>query len=348
MRSCLSGILTLGGISIGVGAAVLALRRQRAPSLRGKAILITGGSRGLGLALARELGRIGCRVAICARSEQELEAAAHSIAMDGTEVLTAVCDVCDPSSVHKCVQTVRSRFGKIDVLINNAGIISVAPLENTTVADFERAMAVMFWGVLYPTLAVLPEMKARGAGSIATIASIGGKVSVPHLLPYSCAKFAAVAFSEGLRAEVARYGIQVSTIAPGLMRTGSHLKAEFKGQHDNEATWFTLCATSPLISMGASRCARQIIAAVRRGKSEKILSTQANMIARMNGLFPGLAPNVLAVVNRLLPFSTNDPESMVTGKDAVKRGNYLLKVAAGLGQRAAKQFNQVEPNQPSG
>jgi short-subunit dehydrogenase len=238
----------------------------------------------------------------------------------------------------KNVKTVRCRFGTIDVLVNNAGIISVAPLENITVVDFERAMAAMFWGVLYPTLAVLPEMKARGDGSIATITSLGGKISVPHLLPYSCAKFAAVAFSEGLRAEVARHGIRVTTIAPGLMRTGSHLKAEFKGQHDKEATWFTLSATSLLTSMRASLCARQIIAAIRQGKSEKILSTQANVIARLNGLFPGLAPDLFRVVNRLLPFPINDPESMVTGKDAAKRANYSLKAAV---------FNQLEPNEPS-
>lgn len=330
-----------GGVCLGISAAALTLRRKRSDSLAGKTVLITGGSRGLGLALAREFGHLRCRVAICARNEQELEAAKASIANEGADVLTVVCDVSDPSSVQRLVDTVRSQFGQIDILVNNAGIISVAPIENTTITDFERAMAVMFWGVLYPTLAVIPEMKARGEGRIATITSIGGKVSVPHLVPYSCAKFAAVALSEGLRAEMAQYGIQVTTIAPGLMRTGSHLKAEFKGQHESEAAWFSLSATAPLISMKATRCARQIVAAIRRGKSEKILSTQASIMARLNGIFPGLLPDLLGVVNRLLPSPTDDRESMLTGEDVTSTGSPWMQIAAAFGSEAAKQFNQV-------
>lgn len=329
----------LGGVGLGLGIASVLLR-GRTYSLRGKTVLITGGSRGLGLALAREFARAHCRIAICARSEEELENASRSMATDGTEVLTVVCDVTDPSSVQRLIEMVRSRFGQIDILVNNAGIISVAPVENTTVTDFERAMAVMFWGVLYTTFAVLPEMKARGEGRIATITSIGGKISVPHLLPYSCAKFAAVAFSEGLRAEMARYGVKVTTIAPGLMRTGSHLKAEFKGRQVEEATWFGLSATTPLVAMNATRAARQIVAAIQRGKSEKILSTQASMMARLNAACPGLMPNLLGIVNRLLPLPTNDQESMSTGEQAIRAGNHWLQTAAALGHRSAKQFNQ--------
>ena len=336
----LKASLALGGIGIGVAAASVLFRRNPY-SFIGKTVLITGGSRGLGLALAREFGRLGCRVAICARDEQELEEASRSIATEETEVLTVVCDVTDPASVHRLVDTVRSGFGQIDILVNNAGIISVAPVENTTVTDFERAMAVMFWGVLYPTFAVLPEMKARGEGRIATITSIGGKISVPHLLPYSCAKFAAVAFSEGLRAEMAKYGVKVTTIAPGLMRTGSHLKAEFKGRHEDEATWFSLSATSPLVAMNARRAARQIVTAIQRGKSEKILSTQASMMARLNAACPGLVSNLLGIVNRILPSPTDDRESMITGEEAIGTGNRWLQTAATLGHGAAKQFNQL-------
>ena len=122
----------------------------------------------------------------------------------------------------------------------------VSPFENLEVADFERAMAVMFWGTLYTTLAVLPSMKARGQGRIVNVTSIGGKVSVPHLLSYSCAKAAAVAFSNGLRNEVRQFGIEVTTIIPGLMRTGSHVNASFKGNHVAEASWFGTAASSAL------------------------------------------------------------------------------------------------------
>lgn len=100
-------------------------------------------------------------------------------------------------------------------------------------------------------------MRARRRGRIVNITSIGGKVGMPHLLPYTCAKFATVGLSEGLRAELGREGIRVTTIVPGLMRTGSHLKAMFRGQHEQEFTWFSLGASLPLVSMGAERAARQ-------------------------------------------------------------------------------------------
>ena len=197
------------GLAAGVGlilagrSAYKHLRNWRAQELYGQTVLITGGSRGLGLALAEEFARQGCNIVICAREEDELVRA-------------------------------RQHFGRIDVLVNNAGIISVGPLLSQKLEDFQEAMDVMFWGIVHPTLAVLPQMLQDGHGRIVNITSIGGKVSVPHLIPYGCAKFAAVGFSEGLHAEVKRFGVNVTTVVPGLMRTGSHLNAFFKGKHESE------------------------------------------------------------------------------------------------------------------
>jgi short-subunit dehydrogenase len=162
-------------------------------------------------------------------------------------------------------------------------------------------MRVMFWGVVYPTLAVLPRMLERRGGRIVNITSIGGKVAVPHLLPYTCAKFAAVGFSEGLRAELARDGIAVTTIAPGLMRTGSALNAYFKGRAEREYQLFSVVGSLPFISMDAERAARQIVQATKRGEAERILSIPAVLLARFHGLFPGLLANLLGLANRLLP-----------------------------------------------
>src|SRR5205807_4694011 len=142
-----------------------------------------------------------------------------------------------------------------------AGTISVGPIQTMTVEDFRDAMDVMFWGMVYTTLEALPHFQRNQHGRIVNITSIGGKISVPHLLPYSCAKFAAVAFSEGLRAELHGTGVQAITIAPGLMRTGSFLNAEFKGDDEREAAWFSLSASLPGPSMSATRAARQIISA---------------------------------------------------------------------------------------
>jgi NAD(P)-dependent dehydrogenase (short-subunit alcohol dehydrogenase family) len=342
MRKYLKSPLTLGMFGAAIGLAAWAVRRTGTNSLRGKTVLITGGSRGLGFALAQEFGRLGCNIAICARDARELEPARLSLATKGIEVFAAPCDVSDRASVQELVESVQSRFGRIDVLVNNAGVISVAPIENATIADFEKALAVMFWGVLHATFAVLPEMKNRGEGCIATITSIGGRVSVPHMVPYSCAKFAAVAFSEGLRAEVAHYGIRVVTIAPGLMRTGSHLKAQFKGQHEKEAAWFSIGATAPFVSMNARRAARQIVSAIERGDADKTLSAQANMLARINGMFPGLVPNVLAIVNRFLPASTGDAETTLSGAEVMQgASNFGLRIAGVMGHHATREFNQL-------
>ena len=178
--------------------------------------LVTGGSRGLGLLIARELATEGCRVAICARDAEELRRAEEDLRAHGAAgPLVLVCDVTDQAQVERLVAEVQARLGPIDVLVNDAGIISVGPAETMHVQDYADAMAVMYWGVVYPTLAVLPRMLARRRGRIVNITSIGGKVAVPHLLPYCTANFSAVGFSEGLRAELRGKGVTVTTIAPG-------------------------------------------------------------------------------------------------------------------------------------
>src|SRR3954464_5237892 len=245
-----------GSAVLGVAAAAVAaanlIQRRRSFSLQGRTVFITGGSRGLGLAMAEEFARRGAQIAICARDAEELERARQQIEREaGGTVLTVVCDVSDREQMENTVLKVQNHFGAIDVLVNNAGIIAVGPVENQNVADFEEAMKINFWSQVYATLAALPEMRRRGEGRVVNITSIGGKVSVPHLLPYSCSKFAAVAFSEGLRAELSNTGVKTITIAPGLMRTGSFLNSQFKGDDDREATWFSLSASVPGVSMSA-------------------------------------------------------------------------------------------------
>src|ERR1700755_1572291 len=174
-------------------SAYLAWRQKnRRYELKDKVVLITGGSRGLGLVLAREFGDQGAKIAICARDLAELHRARIELESHGIEVFDAVCDVTKETDVERLVQDVHTRYGRIDVLVNNAGVIQVGPLGAQTRNDFEEAMAVHFWGPYYTTQAVLPEMKKRGEGRIVNIASIGGKVAVPHLAPYCASKFAMV------------------------------------------------------------------------------------------------------------------------------------------------------------
>jgi NAD(P)-dependent dehydrogenase (short-subunit alcohol dehydrogenase family) len=278
------------------------VRRWRALDLEHKVVAITGGSRGLGLILARQLMDRGAKVAICARDPLEIARAREDLGGEANKRLLAItCDITDRLQVDRFVAEVRAALGPVDVVINNAGVIEVGPMEHMTPEDYERAMATHFWGPLYLTLAVLPEMRARHKGRIVNITSIGGKIAVPHLLPYTASKFALVGLSEGMRAELASEGIAITTVVPGLMRTGSAINAEFKGQHRAEYAWFAVGASLPVTSMRAERAARRIIEAMRRGEPEVVLSIQAKLAVKLYALAPGFAQRVTALVARLLP-----------------------------------------------
>ena len=336
--------------SIGIAGAALGglltwnlSRRRPRFNPRGKVVLITGGSRGLGLQLAREFGSHGAKIAICARNPAELLRAREDLIGRGIDTVATVCDVSNQREVEQFVEEALRRLASIDVLVNNAGVIRVAPIAQQTVADFEHAMNTMFWGTLHTTLAVLPHMRAKRQGRIVNITSIGGKVSLPHLVPYSCAKFATVALSEGLRVELASSGIRVVTIVPGLMRTGSHLRAEFKGDYKREYRWFAASAATPIVSIGVERAARAIVRACSRGDVERILSVPAAVLARIHGLFPELTIGALGLVNRfLLPQSPDLITPSQTGshiRDDID--SRLLDILTLPGQHAAEALNEL-------
>jgi NAD(P)-dependent dehydrogenase (short-subunit alcohol dehydrogenase family) len=293
---------TIAVLAAGAWLAYRALRRTRRLDLQDKVALVSGGSRGLGLVIGRELIRQGARVAICARDAEELERARLSFAAEERErLLTRVCDVGDRDQVQAFVGAVREHWGPIDVLINNAGVISVGPIEVMDRDDYEESLKVHLWAALNTIEAVLPDMRERREGRIVNIASIGGKISVPHLVPYCTGKFALVGLSEGLRAELAKDGICVTTVCPGLMRTGSPRNAMFKGKHRLEYTWFMLSDSLPPFAMSAERAARKIIRALRNGDGEIVLSLPAKAAVLCHGMFPGLSADLLGFVNRLLP-----------------------------------------------
>jgi len=321
------------------------LQKCRRADLTDQVVLITGGSRGLGLALAAEFAKQGARLALCARDPQELARARETLAGQGADAFTVVCDLTDPVQVARLIADVTAHYGRIDILVNNAGIIEVGPVQNMARADFEDALAVDFWGVLDPILAVLPQMRARKRGRIVNVTSIGGKVAFPHLLPYVAAKFAATGLSEGLRAELARDGVVVTTIVPGLMRTGSYGNALFKGHKPGEYAWFSLGDNLPGGSISAERAAREIVTATRRGEAERILSLPANLLARAHGLAPSATSSLLTLINNfLLPTPSDQPGGYVAsqGKDVAPDvpGRPLFEAATGLGRAAAERLNQ--------
>src|SRR5213078_4831525 len=293
-------VLSVGALLLCAWIITRLIRTVRYP-LREKVVLITGGSRGLGLVLARHICAHGGNVALIARDHEELARAKADLSPRGGEVLTIECDLLDTGQIQAAVRRVIDRFSKIDILINNAGIIEVGPLEHLTPEDFERAMRLHFWAPLELISQILPEMRIWGGGRIVNISSIGGKIAVPHMASYSASKFALTGLSDALRAELARDNIHVTTVAPGMMRTGSHVNAKFKGKHDIEFAWFSASAGAPLISMNADRAARKILAACRRGQPSLTLTLVARAAILGNALFPNLTGYAMKLVNRLLP-----------------------------------------------
>ena len=290
-------------LSVGAAAGFLLSRIPTHTYLRaGQVAIITGGSRGLGLALAHRFGKAGLRLVLVARSEEELKDALTDLISAGSvtgpeDVLLYSCDLRDPVNATSLVAATLRRFGRLDVLINNAGIIVVGPAENQTIEDYKSAMEVDFYAALHCTYAALPEMLRQSSGAVVNIASIGGKFAVPHLLPYVAAKFALTGFSEGLHSELRSKGIRVTTVCPGLMRTGGEVHAKFRGQVEKEKAWFQLSARTPLLAASAAHAAERILSAVDAGRAEITITPQAWLAARIAGLAPESTQLVSALVH---------------------------------------------------
>lgn len=276
-------------------------RKMTAYDFKNRSVVIAGGSRGLALVLARQFAAEGARIALLARDQAELESAEAELKETGAEVMVWPCDIRDQKQVEEALGRVVRNFGRIDVLINNAGIIQVGPVEQMSVQDFRDAMEVHFWGPLYTIQTSRHYMRQQGGGRIANITSIGGKVSVPHLGPYTASKFALVGLSDGMRAELAKDNIMITTIVPGLMRTGSHVNARFKGRHKNEYAWFSSFDANPLASTSAESAARQILDAIRHGDPQLTITPQARILELANTVAPGLVARAMKLMNRFLP-----------------------------------------------
>ena len=293
--------IAAGGLLMGAALAAEARRARRAIELEGMAALVTGGSRGLGLLIARELGQHGARVVLMARNQSELDRAERKLRAEGLEVSTFAGDVSQPGDARRGVETVVDRYGAIDVLVNNAGVITVGPLEHATLADFEEAMAVHFWGPLHTMQAAIPHMRRQGGGRIANISSIGGKLGIPHMAPYCASKFALAGLSSAMTPELASDNIAVTTVCPGLMRTGSPFNASFKGQHRAEFAWFAIADSLPLLSTSGRRAAVQIVDALRHGDAERVITWAAKLGAVAAALMPNNVALALQAASLLMP-----------------------------------------------
>lgn len=286
--------------------------------------------------MARQLLERGARVAVCGRDSSALTAVKAELAHHGERFEALGCDVADEGAIRDAATHVAASMGPIDCLIANAGVISVGAAADQTLDDYHVAMDIMYWGVVHAVNAVLPEMRRRHRGAIAVISSIGGSVAVPHLLPYSGAKFAVTGFAEGLAAEVRSDGIRVTTVVPGLMRTGSHINALYKGDNRREFGWFAPLASLPVVSMSAPRAARRVLHAIERGKTRVSVGLPAAVATRVHGVAPATTVRFAAFATRAFPRPAGSPSRRVAGSEsetALTRSPLLA-----LGRRAAERL----------
>jgi NAD(P)-dependent dehydrogenase (short-subunit alcohol dehydrogenase family) len=333
-------------LGVGAGAAAsIALgrlaRSRHAIDFDGRYVVITGGSRGLGLVLARQLATEGARLCLMARDEGELTRARTQLVSKGADdVMTVRCDVRRRADVRIAMDRIFGEWPAVDVLVNNAGVIQVGPLEHMAHEDFENAMATHFWGPLHLMHEIIPSMRRRGFGRIVNISSIGGRIAVPHLAPYTASKFALAGLSDAVRSELNQYGIRVTTVAPGLMRTGSPPNAQVKGQHEAEYAWFAISDSTPGLSISAERAARQIIEACRFGDPELTITAPARAAIVANALAPAAVSRLMMLVARLLPPpSSSEGDRSKPGRQSQSR--WAPSIATALTDRAAASNNQL-------
>ena len=255
-----------------------------ARSIAGNVVLITGASRGIGQALAKALAAEGCRLGLLARDGAKVSELAAQL---GADSLALVADVTDRTAVRAAVAALEARFGRIDVLVNNAGVGLTGVIADLDPEALERVFRVNVTGSLHAIQAVLPGMRARRSGHIVNISSILGKVAVPQTAGYAATKFALQAISDGLRVEEAPSGIAVTVICPGSTET------DFR---DNEVRAGSLLVTErPRVgAVTAERVAAQIVSAIRRRPREVITTGFGRLLNVLDSAAPALLDRILA------------------------------------------------------
>ena len=245
---------------------------------RGRVALVTGASSGIGAATARAFAGAGMRVALCARRKDRLEQLAADLIGQGSEATIHAVDVTDGLAVRAMVDEVAARWGRLDVLVNNAGRGFSATFEQTSAEELRALIELNVVAVLGATQAALPIMRRQGRGHIINISSIVGRRAVPYRAAYSATKFALGALSEALRVELTGTGIAVTLVYP-IGTTGT----EFHEAEVQKVRWRPM---GPVQS--AERVARSILRCVRRPRPEVYPYWPLRILAVMSVIAPGL------------------------------------------------------------
>jgi short-subunit dehydrogenase len=333
--------LGVSSLAVGLFLAGRALRGRRY-SFRNRTVVITGGSRGLGLEIGRQLADEGARLWLVARSADALRDAADELRARGAAfVETIAADLREEHDIDRVVDRVLHGGDVVDVLINNAGVIEVSPFEHAQMEDFVDSLATHFWAPLHLIRKLLPHMRREGEGRIVNISSIGGRVGVPHLSAYAAGKFALTGLSETLRAELVKSGIYVTTVTPGLMRTGSYVNVRLRGEHEDEFRWFAAMAATPLTSMAARRAAAQIIAATRAGRATVAPGWQSRAAQVAAAVAPNVTAGIETLADRVVLPKPSDGGSGDQARVAAEVDPGAIKKV--LSEETRRRFHQPPP-----
>lgn len=246
--------------------------------ITGKTVLITGASYGIGRAAAVEFASAGAKLVLLARSLEKLRSLQEALKPAGTSVFVVKCDVSRPAEVNEAVSAGLEHFGRVDIVINNAGVGMMASVEEMDLLKVEYLMAVNFYGPINVIKAVLPAMKKQGSGQIVNVSSIIGKRAIPYNSAYCASKFALNALTDALRIELRPYRIDVTLVCPGLTDTefGTHVMRERE--------------MSMRFSKGASAgsAARAIVRSCRRRSRDVNLTAGGRFLLFVNRWSPRL------------------------------------------------------------
>ncbi|MEM8503499.1 MAG: SDR family oxidoreductase [Cyanobacteria bacterium P01_D01_bin.1] len=253
-------------------------------------VLITGASQGTGKATALKFAAEGWDVTLAARRADRLEAFAGQIEAMGRKAIALPTDVSSPEQVTTLVEKSLATFGKIDALVNNAGICLTGPMINTSLEDWHRIFDTNLWGYVHTIQAVLPAMLSSGKGSIVNVGSIGGKVPMPNMTAYCASKYALTGMTETLRLELAPKGIHVGIVHPGVIDSDFLERAMFRGGSDEEVDGRQQQMSQVLQSGLASQpeeIAETIWKTVQKEQNEVVVGMSA-IATSLNRFFPQL------------------------------------------------------------
>ncbi|HEY1014271.1 MAG TPA: SDR family oxidoreductase [Herpetosiphonaceae bacterium] len=259
--------------------------------LDGKTVVLTGASSGIGAATARHLARAGARIVLAARDRAALERVAREVEALGGEALVAPTDVRLQADCEALVAACLERWGRIDILINNAGLGYSLPVGQLIAAEVEAQLATNLLGVIWCCNAAVPLMLAQGGGAIINIGSVAGRVGVPLASVYCATKFGLDGFTQSLRSEVSRQGVAVSLLNPGFVATDFSRRAS-RGAADTRQR--------PGPEMSADEVALAIMALIRRPRRQVVMTWPYRLLTGIGRLAPGLMGWAMAQASRVI------------------------------------------------